>query len=372
VSKQVRPGALPLDPAGDRSPGPNFIGRSASHGLSRLNARRAAVWLCTLALLPAASLAAPPRTLPLGAPDKWQYAQFDAATDRLFVAHGTEITVVDTAAMRVAGRITGLSGAHDVALVPGGHGYADSGKTGIVSVFDPATLRVIAKIPADDDAYAMVYDPPSGRVFVMNDDAGNITVIDSKTDHVTATIPVGAGLESAASDGQGRIYVNHPEQREVLRIDTARLQQDATWKVPQCQAPQGLALDPAAHRIFISCENAVLLVLDAGDGSVIADLPIGRGSDSVLFDPVRHRIYSPNADGTLSIIEARGLRDYRVLPPFVTAPGARTGALDRKTGRLFLVTADVAHQDPPKHPGGAPSYRFQPGTVKLLIYDPAP
>jgi hypothetical protein len=54
-----------------------------------------------------------------------------------------------------------------------------------------------------------------------------------------------------------------------------------------------------------------------------------------------------------------------------TAPGARTGALDPATGRLFLVTAQVARTEAPKHPGGAPRYLFVPGTAKILVFDPA-
>lgn len=314
----------------------------------------------------------PPRALSLGGPEKWQYLVLDAPGQRLYIAHGTEITVVDTAGLSIAGRVQGLSGAHGVALVPGGHGYADSGRAATISVFDQKTFQVLATLKADVDAYAVIYDPASRRVFVMNDDAGNVTVVDPATDHVVATIPTGPGLESAAADGQGHLFVAHSEAHQVLRIDTARLKVDAAWPVRDCGTPHGLALDTQRHRVFVSCPEGRLAVLDGATGTQIAGMAIGLGSDTLLFDAARHRILSPNASGNLSIVDETETGDLRAEPPLPIPPGTKTGALDPATGRLFLVAADLAHVDPPKDGGEGPRYRFVPGTVRLLAYDPAP
>jgi len=45
-------------------------------------------------------------------------------------------------------------------------------------------------------------------------------------------------------------------------------------------------------------------------------------------------------------------------------------ALDTATGRVFLVTADVDGQDPPRRPGGPPRFRYKPGTAKLVVLTP--
>jgi len=311
------------------------------------------------------------RAIPLGAPEKFQYVLFDAPNHRVFVAHGSEVTVVDAGSLKVVGHVGGLSGAHGIALVPGGHGYADSGRSATVSVFDQKDFRVLASLKADIDAYAVIYDPASRHVFVMNDDAGNITVIDPARDKVIDTISVGPGLESSEADGQGHLFIAHSEAHQVLRIDTRRNVADRRWPVADCGEPHGLALDTARQRVFVSCPEGGLLVLDSQNGRRVAALPIGIGGDSLLFDAARRRIYSANAVGTLSVIEEMAPDSFVARPDLPTEPGARTGALDPATGRLFLVTATVAGQDPPKKPGGTAKYRFVPGSTRLLVFDAA-
>jgi YVTN family beta-propeller protein len=323
---------------------------------------------CAFLSVPCCLLA---QTLPLGVPDSWKYLTFDPATKRVFIAHGNEITVVDSTTLRIIGHVPGLGGAHGVTIVPGGHGYAASSKTATVSVFDPKDFHVLAVLKAGEDANSVTYDHASNRVFVANDDSGTITVIDAATDRPVASIPLpgGEGIESSASDGTGHLFVNHSAQNNLIRIETHKAAIDAAWPLPGCTKPEGLALDAALHRLFISCENSRLLVLDADDGRLVTTVPIGPGSQTVLFDSQRQRIYTANADGTVSVIRVQGSDRYVPESAIITARGARTAALDAATGLIYLVTGDIddnAVATRPHH-----MYVFKPGTAKLLVIDPA-
>jgi DNA-binding beta-propeller fold protein YncE len=99
-----------------------------------------------------------------------------------------------------------------------------------------------------------------------------LTVIDPKSDSSIATIDVGGKLESAVAGDNGKLYVNGEEKKEIVRFDTATNQVDAHWPVPSCTSPHGLAIDPAMHRLFSSCKNDVLVVVDADTGATICDV----------------------------------------------------------------------------------------------------
>ena len=170
----------------------------------------------------------------------------------------------------------------------------------------------------------------------------------------------------------GPIFVNGAEKGEVLRVDARRDVVDARWPVADCVSPHGLAIDRAGRRLFVSCENRVLKVLDSGDGAVVATVPIGAGSDAVAFDPVRHRVFGSNFDGTLTVISQRTPDSYAVLDDLKTQVTGRTMTLDPRTGRLYLAAARIdASKAPPPRPDGRPGRPvLVPGSLALLMYDP--
>lgn len=308
------------------------------------------------------------REVRLGAPDRYDYVVFDAPSGRVYVAHSDRVTVVDGATGTVIGHVEGTNGgSHGVAFAEG-KGYTDDGKAGVVVVFNPETLKVLKTIKAEPDADGIVFDPASGHILVIDGDSAKVTVIDPKTDTVVATIDAGGGLEFGVSGENGKFYVDGAEKGELVRIDTHANQVDAHWPLKGCLKPHGLAIDRQTHRLFASCANKVMAVVDADSGAVLALLPIGEGTDFAEFDPARKWAFSSNGDGTLSVIAEEGANSFRALAPVVTAYGARTMAIDPKTGRLFLVTLDFSVDE--KAADARHRYTAKPGTAKLLILDP--
>ncbi len=339
---------------------------------------RAANRLCGAALFLAVALPAAraepayelTASVPLGAPDRWDYVVFDPAMQRLYVAHGNAVTVVDAATLAIAGQLGGLDGAHGAAPVPAlGKVFADSGKDGTVIDFDAKSFAPLATIKVVGDADGMIYDAASDQVVVLGGDSGAAGFIDPRTDQLTATLPLGGSPEGVAVDGGGKMFVALADRDQVAVVDTRARRVLARWDLPGCRDPHGLAMDSASARLFVSCPAGQMAVIDAGNGSETALLPIGKGTDSATFDPSHHLALSGDGDGTLGIVAETtdGVRSLGTAP---TMPGARTIAVDPRTGRVFTVTATVAGTEPAKTPGGRPRSTFVPGTLRLLVYTP--
>ena len=188
----------------------------------------------------------------LGAPDRWDYVVFDPGMHRVYVAHGDRLTVVNGRSGAVIGTVEGMpGGTHGVAISHAtGKGYTDDGKAGVVVEFDLKTLKVVKRIKAESDADGIVFDPPSGHIFVIDGDSGKLTVIDPKTDAVVATVDGGGGLEFGDTGNNGKFYVDGAEKNEIVRVDTATNMADAHWPMPTCVRPHGLAIDREHHRLF--------------------------------------------------------------------------------------------------------------------------
>ena len=324
--------------------------------------------LCTCAGAQAAPAYVPAGTVALGAPDRWDYVVADAG--RVYVAHGDRLTVVDARSGAILGAVEGVAGgAHGTGVSAAtGQGFTDDGRAGEVVAFDLRTLKATRRITAAADADGIAADPVTGRMFVVEGDPMSLSVIDPRSDTVVASIAAGEKLEAAAADGRGAVYVAGEGGRDVLRIDARTAKITGRWPTPACESPHGLAVDAVGRRVFMSCANARLMVVDADTGRQVADLPIGRGSDTVAWDATRRRVFSSDgADGIVTVYQQASPDRYVALEPVKTAASGRTMAVDAQTGRLFVAAADT---DPPATPGAR--RRPRPGTLKLLMFDPAP
>ena len=131
----------------------------------------------------------------------------------------------------------------------------------------------------------MAYDAATQRAFIANGDPGTLSVVDMATGKPAGTVTLDSKPEFLASDGAGHVFVNGESTKEVLKVDAKTLVVTARFPVPDCESPHGLAVDGATDRVFTSCANAKLFVLDGNTGKIVALFGIGKGSDAVVFDP---------------------------------------------------------------------------------------
>ncbi|HWF63436.1 MAG TPA: YncE family protein [Rhizomicrobium sp.] len=314
------------------------------------------------------------KSVSLGSPERWDYTIYDKDGHRVFVAHGDKVAVVDAESGRLLGNVEGIHGGTHGTVAVNGKGYTDDGEAGQVIVFDLKTFKILNRLKAEDDADGIAFDRVSGHIFVIDGDSKAITVVDPKSDQVVDTIHTGGGLEAAVSGGDGKLYVNGSEKKELIRIDTATNKVEAHWPIPNCTSPHGLAIDSDAHRLFVSCVNKVMTVVNADNGAVVATVPIGQGTDSAAFDAKRKLAFSSNGgDGTISVIREVNPNSFVSAGEIKTKVTGRTMDIDPDTGRLFVAAADIDPNAPvPPGKDGRPGRpKPLPGTLKLLIFDPA-
>lgn len=304
--------------------------------------------------------------LPIGGNDTgYDFLRVDGAAGRLYVTHGTRVEVLELPSGRKHGEVAGLNGVHGVELLPErGKGYASDGLDRAVVVFDRGTLAERARIgPTGLKPDAIQYDPVSARLFVVNGgESGDVTVVDPATDAIVGTVELGGGkLEQIGFDAHGRGFVNDEAKAVVHVFKTASLRRQGEWKMGTCKEPTGMAVDTVHQRIFAACGNNVLVVLDSGNGHVVATVPIGTDPDGVAFDARQALLFVSNRDGTLDVIHEDTPDRYQRVQVLATGPGARTLALDDASGRIYVPTAQFTAAAG----GGRPA--IVPGTFAILV-----
>jgi YVTN family beta-propeller protein len=206
--------------------------------------------------------------------------------------------------------------------------------------FDLKTLKSLGEIKVGKKPDAIVYEPFTKRIYVMNGESENITVLNATDGSVAGTIALGGGPEFAVSDGKGNLYVNLEEQNETLHIDVNTLKVKDRWPLAPCATPTSLAMDIENRRLFVGCRSKHLAVLDAGTGKIVFTAPIGERVDAGAFDSKTRLVYLSTGDGKVFVFRQDSPDKYSVAQEIATKPGAKTMGYDSKTGNLFVPTSE--------------------------------
>jgi YVTN family beta-propeller protein len=275
----------------------------------------------------------------VGGAGGWDYLVADSAAHRLYVTHGPRVEVLDMATGKAVGAITGLKGTHGVALDDSGKfGYISDGGANVVVVFDRNNLQTVATIPTGTNPDGIVFDPFTKTVWAFNGRSKDVTVIDTASRKVIATVALPGKPEFPTSDGKGNIFDNIEDKNVIVRLSAKEPKVTATWPLAGCESPSGMAIDIVGHRLFSVCDGKKMAVVDSTSGKVLATPEIGDGPDAAGYDPNTKLAFSSNGEGTLTVVDAGG-SSYKVLQTLTTEPRARTMALDASTGKVYLVTA---------------------------------
>ncbi len=282
------------------------------------------------------------RKIPVAGQGGWDYLTVDEGGRRLYVSHGTQVEVLDVDSGAVVGKVENTPGVHGIAIAPElGRGFVSNGQSSTVTIFDLKTLKTIAEVPVGKKPDAIIYDPATSRVFAFNGDSNSATAIQAADGKVVGTVDLGGGPEFAVADGSGYVYDNLEDASVVLKINSRTLKVDERWPTAPCASPSSIAMDRPNRRLFIGCRSKVMAVMNADTGKVIATLPIGDHVDATAFDPESRLVFNSNGGGTITVIHQDSPDKYSVVENVKTVPKAKTMALDPKTHRLFLSTAEA-------------------------------
>ncbi len=168
-------------------------------------------------------------------------------------------------------------------------------------------------------------DAKAGRLVVAHMNAGSVLIVDLATGRVLKEltgIPTARGV--AVAPELGRAFVTASPNHVVI-IDELAMTELA--RVTTGSAPDGIAWDPAHHKVGVSAQGdgALTILADEGRGARV-DVPLGRETGNVVYD-------SPRSVFWIAVVAASGRGELVSVDP-VTA---------KKTREIPLPGCDGAH-----------------------------
>jgi hypothetical protein len=167
---------------------------------------------------------------------------------------------------------------------------------------------------------------------------GGLAVIDAKAFRKIADISLGAHPESFQLDpGSNQIFVNLPDAHAIAVVDRQTGKRTATWLMTIAGGNFPMALYPnAGHVLTIFRSPAKLGVFSIKDGALLASPDICGDADDLFVDAKRNRLYISCGDGFLDVLDAEA-NAYKRIAHIPTVRGARTSLFVPELDRLLLA-----------------------------------
>jgi DNA-binding beta-propeller fold protein YncE len=279
-----------------------------------------------------------------GPANRFDYQSLDATQGRLYISHmnANQLVVFDTNRREVVANLDGFSSVHGVWAVPElGRVYASVTGEHKVAAVDMKTLKTLAKVGPIKYPDGIAYAPGPQRVFVSDEHGDVDAVIDTKTNSLVASIPLGGGAGNTVYDsGSGHILVAVHEKNELVAIDPANLQIIGHYPMTGIESPHGIALDQAGRLAFVAGEdNHMLAVVDLTTMKVLATHPVGKDPDVLAFDPGVKRLYVSAESGNVFVFREDG--KTLVDEGHISIPHAHTVCVDPHTHLVYFPLENI-------------------------------
>jgi len=145
--------------------------------------------------------------------------------------------------------------------------------------------------------------------YITSEVDGTVSVIDTATNVVVTTIPVGRFPLGVAVNAAGtRAYIGNYADNSISVIDTATNTVIDLISVSP-NLVQGIAVSQDGSRVYAAGgELGIVSVIDTATDTVIATIPVGRAPRSVAVNPAGTRVYvgnsTDNDHGGFTVIDA--------------------------------------------------------------------
>lgn len=300
------------------------------------------------------------KTIQVGDESSWDYLAMDTVNRNLYISHGTRVLILNTENDSLIAEVPNTAGVHGIAFNQElGRAYISNGRANSIVAVDLKTFqRLDSAIVTGINPDAILYDPYSRRVFAFNGKSANATVFDAATLAVIATIPLPGKPEFSVTGLNGSVYVNIEDKDLLVTIDAMTCVVSESWSLAPGIAPSGLAIDREKKRLFSVCDNNEMVVSSIPSGKVVDSVHIGGKVDAVVFDPQTGLIYSSNGEGNVTIIRQLKSGQYKTEQVLTTQKGCKTMAIDQRTGKIYLPSARFEGD----------TRKILPGTFNILVY----
>lgn len=245
------------------------------------------------------------------------------------------LTVIDTSTNTVVATISIGGVSVGVAVTPTGEKvYVTCYNTNLVNVINTFSNTISATITVGTNPYGIAITPDGRKACVVNGNGGDtLSVIDTSTNMVIATIPSGAGqpVGVAITRDSKKAYVTAQSSQQVIVIDLITNSVSATITVGN--SPEGIVITPDGSEAYVAnTADDTVSIITIPTNIISATITVGSGPYSLAVMPNGNKVYVTNSNSSISVID---VETHTITTTISTAGGSSPSGIaitpDNKT-----------------------------------------
>lgn len=219
------------------------------------------------------------------------------------------IAVIDTTALARTRVLAGVSDPERVAVSRDGRRlYVSEEDAARLAVLDAARGRTLALVPVGREPEGVRVSPDGRWVLVTSEADNTVTIVNARSYAVAGHAAVGARPRDLAFSADGRFaYVTGEADASLYRIAVpAGAPAAEFFKLPPQARPMGVALDIGRGRLYVGTGRAgTVAVVSLAGPSLVTEVACGGRPWGVALGADGRHLYSPNGPtGVASIIDS--------------------------------------------------------------------
>jgi len=196
-------------------------------------------------------------TIALAGADGPDAIMYDPYSDRVFTFNGesNNSSVINPATLKQVGTIA-LGGGPEFAVSDGkGKIYNNLEDKSSLNVIDSKSLKVIKNYPLAPcgGPTGLALDAVNQRVFTVCRENKGVSVVDINTGKVTATLPIGAGVDAVVYDPETKlIFCSCGDGVTTIIKQKSADEYEVIQSLKTAERARTMALDTKTHKIYLS------------------------------------------------------------------------------------------------------------------------
>lgn len=231
--------------------------------------------------------------------------------------NGGGVSVIDTATNAVSTTIADSGGNSPymaAVAFDGTRGYVTNSVQNTLTVIDTPTNTVDKSIPVGLHPAGVAVAPGGGFAYVTNYLDGTVSVVDTATLAVTATVTVGSNADGVVVTKDGSaVYVTHdnPGPGKVSVIDTTS--NTVVTTIPVGNAATAIAASADGKRMYVVNKGSdSVSAIDVASRTVVGTAAVGFTPHGIALTPNGTRAYVTNSEfDSVSVVDLTTMTELR-------------------------------------------------------------